>query len=143
MDILNFNSYIKKEYVVPDTQKVKELLMEIESYLSKGCSRKDIYNALTKEPVNIKMTFLSFEKALYRIRKKQNKNLKYNTENNIVIKEDSINNESNIKDVPIENAFTRLKNEGKKGHQYSNTSSLKLDDIFGISEQETNERAKK
>ena len=57
-----------------ETARLRDIFNEIETALSAGVSRAAVFNTLLEQ--GFKMTFKSFESALYRIRKKQSSHAK-------------------------------------------------------------------
>jgi len=57
-----------------ETARLRDILDEIETALSAGVSRDAVFNTLREQ--GFRMTFKSFESALYRIRKKQSSHTK-------------------------------------------------------------------
>ncbi|EHC0855433.1 hypothetical protein DSF67_23345 [Salmonella enterica subsp. enterica] len=65
---ITFNSYESTSYKRKNIAILRSIFAEIESYLNSGCTREDVYEALTSPPYNLDMTKGSFINALHRIR---------------------------------------------------------------------------
>ncbi|EBU2236231.1 hypothetical protein CTW76_22655 [Salmonella enterica] len=71
---ITFNSYEFTSYKRKNIAILRSIFSEIESYLNSGCSRDDVYEALTTPPYSLDMTKGSFMNALHRIRSDLKKN---------------------------------------------------------------------
>lgn len=66
-----FLSYEQTSYKRKATVVLRSIFDEIEKYLTSGCKRDDVFQALISDPYNLDMTKGTFINALHRIRKER------------------------------------------------------------------------
>lgn len=125
MSKIKFKTKIDETFKISETRKVKLLFNEIDSYIKRGCRVKYLYESLIESPINLDLTFGSFEVALHRIRKRKD----IETEKNI--NSTQIDDTENKPVKEFENAFARLKTQKESEYKYNNCSTIDLDEIFG------------
>lgn len=91
---LAFNSFEFTSYKRKNTAILRSVFDEIERYLNSGCTREDIYHALTSAPYNVKMTKGSFINALHRIRNEIKKKGQNKSGSNGIVKTSTLGNKT-------------------------------------------------
>lgn len=125
MSKIKFKTKIDETFKISETRKVQLLFNEIDSYIKRGCRVKYIYESLIESPINLDLTFGSFEVALHRIRKRKDIETGKDRDNT------QINDTENEPVQEFENAFARLKTKKESEYKYNNCSTIDLDEIFG------------
>ena len=125
MSKIKFKTKIDETFKISETRKVQLLFNEIDSYIKRGCRVKYIYESLIESPINLDLTFGSFEVALHRIRKR--KDIETGKDRDST----QINDTENKPVQEFENAFARLKTKKESEYKYNNCSTIDLDEIFG------------